>query len=100
VSPVMDQYLHEQHTYTIAHDARVTRTLTDEDERQSWVMLKSNGSIEPLPNERILHQVPGKVRCDITSKEFTNDPKSFSLANGSGRAYITNQRVRHTVLGS
>jgi hypothetical protein len=61
-------------------------------------MLRDNGSIEPLPNERILHQVPGKVRCDISSKEFTNNPSSYSLTNSNGRAYVTNQRVRRAML--
>jgi hypothetical protein len=89
----MDQYLHEQHTTTLTRNHQVSREFTDESQRHSWVMLRDNGSIQPLPNERILHQVPGKVRCDITSKEFTNKPDSFSLANSNGRAYVTNQRV-------
>lgn len=81
-----DQFLAEQSTWTIAQIARTN----DED---SWVMLTRDGKIVPIPGEKILFTSRTRVGLELSTPKELRVAEPFSLKNGDGIAYITNERV-------
>lgn len=60
----------------------------------SWVMLKQNGTIEPLERETILLKTPDRVSFDLCVPKALRTPHAaFTVKCDDGVVYITNQRV-------
>jgi WW domain-binding protein 2 len=81
-----DGFLAEQSAWTIAQIARTN----DED---SWVMLTRDGKIVPIPGEKILYTSRTRVALEVTTPKELQVAEPFSIKNGDGVAYITNERV-------
>lgn len=62
--------------------------------RNSWVMLDDAHTIVPLSRERILHTSPPRISLAIEPPNPYPGKSPFSLHCNSGKAFLTNQRVR------
>lgn len=82
-----DQFLAEQHNWTLTLNAR-------SDEEDSWVMLTRDGEIVPIPGEKILHTSRPRVSLELSTPRELQVAEPFSLKCDNGIAYITNERVR------
>lgn len=60
----------------------------------SWVMLDDARTIVPLSRERILHTSPPRISLAIEPPNPYPGKSPFSLNCNSGKAFLTNQRVR------
>lgn len=90
-----DQFLAEQHAWTLRQAQEEEEDSDSTDEETSWVMLGQDGNIVPLQNERILHRTRSGVALELsTPRELTN-AEPFSVKSDSGKAYITNRRVSY-----
>ncbi|KAK1767673.1 hypothetical protein QBC33DRAFT_577931 [Phialemonium atrogriseum] len=88
-----DQFLAEQHAWTLAQNAQV-QSDDSSDEENSWVMLGQDGNILPIPNERILHTSRSRVGLDLsTPRELQAAAEPFSIRSDNGIAYVTSKRV-------
>ncbi|KAK3937852.1 hypothetical protein QBC46DRAFT_266607 [Diplogelasinospora grovesii] len=81
-----DQFLAEQHTWTLAQNAQ-------SNEEDSWVMLTRDGEIVPIAGEKILYTSRTRVGLELSTPRELRVPEPFSLKSDSGIAYITNERV-------
>ncbi|KAK3350018.1 hypothetical protein B0T25DRAFT_570619 [Lasiosphaeria hispida] len=81
-----DQFLAEQHTWTLAQNARAN-------EEDSWVMLTRDGEIVPIPGEKILYTSRARVGLDLSTPKELQVAEPFSVKSDNGIAYITNERV-------
>ena len=81
-----DQFLAEQHSWTLIHQARTNV-------EDSWVMLTQDGDIIPIPGEKILHTSRHRVGLELTTPRELQVAEPFHLKSDSGIAYITNERV-------
>ncbi|KAL1854081.1 hypothetical protein VTK73DRAFT_8803 [Phialemonium thermophilum] len=86
-----DQFLAEQHAWTLAQNAQADSDSSDE--VNSWVMLGHDGSIVPIPNERILHTSRPRVALELSVPRGLQSDEPFSLRCDSGVAYVTSRRV-------
>jgi hypothetical protein len=86
-----DQFLAEQHAWTLVQNSQVDSDSSDE--ANSWVMLGQDGNIVPIPNERILHTSRARVSLDLSKPRELPGAEPFSLRSDSGIAYITSKRV-------
>ncbi|KAH8896993.1 hypothetical protein GQ53DRAFT_497740 [Thozetella sp. PMI_491] len=59
----------------------------------NWVMLRQEGGIVPMPNERILYTSKPRVGLDILTPQQLQVAEPFSVKSSNGVAYVTNQRV-------
>jgi hypothetical protein len=90
----MDTYQGSLHHSSILAQSQVLEG--DEiNQADSWVMLRHDGEIEPLPKEQILLVTPPRVSLELSvPKSLRNESNaSFSVKNDDGTAYVTNQRV-------
>lgn len=60
----------------------------------SWVMLDDARAIVPLSRERILYTSPPRISLAIEPPNPYPGKAQFSLHCNSGKAFLTNQRVR------
>jgi hypothetical protein len=81
-----DQFLAEQHTWTLFRNSQ-------SDEEDSWVMLTRDGEIVPIPGEKILHTSRPRVSLEVSTPRELQIAEPFSLKCDNGIAYITNERV-------
>ncbi|KAL0941917.1 ww-domain ligand protein [Colletotrichum truncatum] len=93
-----DQYLQEQHAFTIARTVQRERELAqarlDSDHGDSWVMITQTGDINPLPHEHIRHRSNAKISLDLSvPKSLQQGRTPFSRRSDNGTVYITTQRV-------
>jgi WW domain-binding protein 2 len=86
----MDYGHHEQHASILSQRAREQ---DDADPQASWVMLTQSGQVQPLPNERNLHNTRGRVSFELAAIHQTPGSAAFTKKCENGTAYITNQRV-------
>lgn len=94
-----DQFLAEQHAWTLAQNAQVDSD-DSSDEENSWVMLSQEGNIVPIPNERILHTSRSRVALELsTPRELQSAAEPFSIRSDNGIAYVTSKRVSHASFG-
>ncbi|EEY21943.1 hypothetical protein D7B24_003415 [Verticillium nonalfalfae] len=92
-----DQYLQEQHAYHIARRVQRERELAqaslNSNHQSSWVMIRDNGNIIPLDNERIRHRT-NKISLELSvPKALQQGRTPFSHKSADGTAYITTRRV-------
>lgn len=91
-----DQYLQEQHAYHIARrlqGAKPAEPKSETDHSSSWVMLRNNGDIVPLDNERIRHRY-NKISFELTvPKALRQGRETFSHKSDNGTAILTTRRV-------
>jgi WW domain-binding protein 2 len=100
-----DQYLQEQHAYTITQTIQAEREAAalanaESDRSTSWVMLSQNGDIVRLPHEHIRHNAGSRISMDLSVPRPLQTATPFLIKSENGTAYITNQRVWHSQLTS
>lgn len=92
-----EQFLTEQHAWTLAQNAQADSDSSDD--LNSWVMLGQDGSIVPIPNERILHTSRSRVALDLSRpQQLQAAAEPFAVRSDSGTAYITNKRVSKLIM--
>jgi hypothetical protein len=90
-----DMGLVEQHAWTLRAAQAAAEANVEErsNEVDSWVMLREDGNIVPLHNERILHKSRPRVGLDLTTPRELPNAEQFAIKSSEGTAYITNRRV-------
>lgn len=90
-----DMGLVEQHAWTLRAAQAAVEPNVDERSNKinSWVMLREDGNIVPLQNERILHKSRPRVALDLTTPRELPNAEQFAIKSSEGTAYITNRRV-------
>lgn len=85
----------QQHAWTLRAAQAAGESSSDDssDEINSWVMLRDDGNIVPLHNERILHKSRSRVALDITTPRELPNAEKFAIRSNEGYAYLTNRRV-------
>lgn len=67
--------------------------------KNSWVMLADGGGgYTPLPGEQTLYQSPPRTTLSLQTSHRHPPSESYSQQCKSGVVYLTNRRVRHTMI--
>lgn len=99
---MMDDYLHQQNFYYMAHAEQQNRLDEDISSNRSlshsWVMLDNEGKPVCLPQEQFVLELGGRIACEIKPTERRRWPEPLPNKSASGKLYLSNKRVLHCTL--